>query len=261
MQTHIPDNYANIFERRGQQHAEAFRKFPNAVAEECASLLSLAGIKPGESVLDVPSASGFLSRYVKLPGIRLSAVDPSPVLHALCKEVVADSYCAPMDALPFEANSFDLVLCLAGLHHEPKLLESFLEVRRVLSRGGRFAIAEVEENTGPAAFLNGFVHENSSIGHEGSFFNQRYREALSLAGFDIVLDRLASYHWRFASVEDMTTCLALMFGIDRASPESIEAAIRSTLGVDFHPDGFVDMRWCLRQVLCVPSQPNETKVG
>lgn len=247
-------NYNNIFEMRGQQHAEAFHRFPMAVEEECASVLSFAKIQPGDVVLDVPSASGFLRRHLKIPDVKLSAVDPSPILHALCKLEINDCHCSPMNKLPFSPGFFDVVICLAGLHHETDLIGVFSEVNRVLSKKGRFIIAEVDENSGPANFLNKFVNNYSSLGHQGHFFSDTYRQSLLRAGFKIMEERLARYHWKFASFDDMTTCLALMFGIDSASSAMILAAVEDSLGIDSGPNDEICMRWCLRQVMCIPSE-------
>lgn len=260
MISNINNNYASIFQVRGKQHAEAFHRFPMAVEEECASVLSYANIRPGDAVLDVPSASGFLRRHLKTSDVKYTAVDPSPIMHELCKVEIDDCHCSPMNKLPFTSGIFDVVISLAGLHHEDDLFGSFFEVNRVLTRNGKFVIAEIEENSGPAIFLNNFVHKQSSFGHQGDFFSEHYRSTLSKAGFNIIKERIAAYHWNFASIEDMTTCISLMFGIDRASPSMILAAVEDTLGIDNGPNGEICMRWCLRQVLCIPRELEELGV-
>lgn len=49
---------------------------------------------------------------------------------------------APADALPFPDASFDLVCCRLAAHHFPNLEAFVREVRRVLKKGGRFALVD-----------------------------------------------------------------------------------------------------------------------
>lgn len=243
-------NYAEIFDSRGKEHAEAFNRYPSTVKEEVDAILKLADPKSNEVVLDLPAASGFLSKYLRVPGIQLLAVEPSKQLYDLCKLAVECSYCAPLTRLPFRDGHVDLAISLAGLHHELDLDGIFREIFRVLRNGGRFAIAEVEVNSKPADFLNGFVHQHSSLGHAGLFASDSYLDQLRTVGFQIRVDKNAEYHWRFPSVTEMADCLRLMFGIDRASPAEIVVAVSDLLGLDELHDGSVGMRWSLRHFLC-----------
>ncbi len=245
----VMKKYSDIFQVRGQEHAEAFRRYPDSVREEVNAILQLAAPQPGEVVLDLPAASGFLSRYMDVPGARLLAVEPSNQLYELCKQAVENSYMAPLDCLPLQDEQVDVAICLAGLHHEQRLADIFAEVFRVLRVTGRFAIAEVNENSGPACFLNGFVNQHSSLGHSGLFASPAYRELLEAVGFRVVTDQEVQYHWRFSSAADMADCLKLMFGIDRANPDQIIAAVADVLGMDELPDGSVGMRWSLLHLL------------
>jgi SAM-dependent methyltransferase len=244
--------YRDIFAQRGREHAEAFRRYPQACREEVLAILRLAAPQPGETLLDVPSAGGFLCTHLDVPGVRLVAADPSPVLHDLCRQLVAESHLASPHALPLPDASVDAIVCLAGLHHDPDPGATFREFHRVLRTQGRLAIAEVEAGSAVARFFDGFVHRHSTLGHQGKFLDAHMAATLVASGFALACDAVAAYHWRFASRADMADCLRLMFGIDLATPEQILLAVARDLGVDDMADGTVGMRWSLRHLLARP---------
>ena len=100
-------------------------------------------------VLEVGAGTGYFSLNLALTGHaqRVTAVDISPgmlgVLEANAERLGLDVETAACDAssLPFEDESFDLVLGHAVLHHLPDLAGSFAEFFRVLKPGGRIAFA------------------------------------------------------------------------------------------------------------------------
>jgi SAM-dependent methyltransferase len=246
-----PYRYADIFERRGVDHDLAVRLYPQACEDECRAILALAAPQPGESLLDAPSAGGFLTSHLGVQGVRVVAVDPSPVLQALCARQVSASYLAPLDRLPLQSGEIDVVVCLAGLHHEPGLSAVFEEFRRVVRPAGRLAIAEASEGSDVANFLNGFVDRYNSMGHQGIFWSPNCRSLLETAGWRVVHDADARYHWRFDDPAAMAHCLALMFGIDLATPDQIFDAVAAELGVEVLSNGQLGVRWSLHHVLAV----------
>lgn len=246
-----PQRYADIFEKRGFDHDQAFTLYPQACEDECRAILSLAAPKPGDTLLDVPSAGGFLTTHLSIEGIQIIAVDPSPVLQALCARRISSSYLAPLNKLPIETGTVDVVVCLAGLHHETGLPKVFQEFRRVVRPSGRLAIAEVAEGSNVANFLNGFVDQYNSMGHQGVFWNSGCTTMLEAAGWNVMHNEPAQYHWRFEDRASLVHCLALMFGIDLATPDQIFDAVTALLGVDVLPNGQLGMRWSLQHVLAI----------
>ncbi len=244
-------SYVDIFQKRGLQFAEACRLYAPAIASEANTFLAFSNLNEGETVLDAPAAGAFLSRYLKEPNISLIALDPCPALSELASGLVKQSWCAPLSNLPFQEGHFDAVLCLAGLHHELALAEFFIEAFRVIKPNGRLVIAEVDEKSAPAEFLNGFVNAHSSLGHQGLFFSQHYIDSLKKAGFVIDENQYKSYHWVFESNQEMADAIAMMFGIDRATPEQTLEGIKDILGTENLANGYVGMRWGLRFISCI----------
>jgi SAM-dependent methyltransferase len=242
-------SYKDIFESRGALHAQAFQLYPDSVLEEAKLIIDSANLASDQTLLDIPSASGFLKNYITTPNIHLIAIDPSPQMHNLCKSNVANSLCAPLNNLPLSNQIIDRIICLAGLHHEPDLLSFFLEIHRVLKDDGLFVIGEVDENSSVSIFLNEFVDQHSTTGHQGIFFNSQYELKLKKANFEIVNNQLKFYHWRFESHAHLADCLIKMFGIDLADPKKVIDAAIDILGIDEFND-YIGMRWSLRHVTC-----------
>ena len=105
-----------------------------------------AQIKPGQRVLDVACGTGILAREIA-PRIgsagRVVGVDPSPGMVAVAKQL------APAigwregvaESLPFPDQSFDAVVSQFGLMFFTDRRQALREMLRVLTPGGRLAVA------------------------------------------------------------------------------------------------------------------------
>lgn len=110
--------------------------------------LDLAGLKAGESVLDIGCGTGTLAIAAKRrvgPAGRVYGIDASPEMIArACKkakkagvEVTLEN--AAVEQMPFPDGTFDAVLSTVMLHHLGRKArrQCASEVRRVLKPGGR----------------------------------------------------------------------------------------------------------------------------
>ena len=95
--------------------------------------------------LDVGCGTGLLAERLARAGYAMSGVDPSEgmleVLRARAPQVCATT--ASGTALPFDDDSFDLVLCVAVMHHiaDPDAVRQTLgEMVRVSRPGGRVLV-------------------------------------------------------------------------------------------------------------------------
>ncbi|MFN8174108.1 MAG: class I SAM-dependent methyltransferase [Solirubrobacteraceae bacterium] len=106
--------------------------------------------------LEIGAGTGYFSLNLLLAGVVEQAVctDISPgMLSALSANarrlgLEVETAVADAEALPFEEESFDLVLGHAVLHHLPDLERVFGELHRVLRAGGRVAFAGEPSRTG-----------------------------------------------------------------------------------------------------------------
>jgi ubiquinone/menaquinone biosynthesis C-methylase UbiE len=127
--------------------------------------LHLARIRLGETVLDVGSGTGTLAiaaaRHVGSAG-RVFGIDASRNMLARARRkakkarVPVDFREAPVQLLPFEDGSFDLVTSTVMLHHLPAKAraEAISEIARVLKPGGRAFVADFAT---PSSRQHGFL--------------------------------------------------------------------------------------------------------
>ena len=94
-------------------------------------------LKPGDRVLDIGCAKGFLVKdfMLALPGLEAFGIDISRYAAMHCEpEVVGRIHVGDIhDELPFPDHSFDAVVCLNTLHNlkRPDLIRALREIERV----------------------------------------------------------------------------------------------------------------------------------
>ena len=98
------------------------------------------GLKPGDKVLDVGCAKGFLVKDLLAEGIDAYGLDVSEYALLQCEpEVIGRLHYGSAEKLLFPDKSFDVVLAINVLHnlHKPDLIMALQEMER-LARKGKF---------------------------------------------------------------------------------------------------------------------------
>jgi ubiquinone/menaquinone biosynthesis C-methylase UbiE len=103
------------------------------------------GLRPAGSVLDLGCGTGALARRLAAAGYEVTGVDPSEGMLAVMRERSPEirAVQASGTQLPFEPDSFDIVLSVATFHHiaEPDAVRATLaEMTRVSRPRGRILI-------------------------------------------------------------------------------------------------------------------------
>ncbi|HPF91539.1 MAG TPA: arsenite methyltransferase, partial [Flavobacteriales bacterium] len=119
----------------------------------CGLPTQFAGIKPGDTVLDLGSGAGndcFVARHEAGEDGRVIGVDFTPEMIAKAKENAAklgyqnvEFRQGDIEALPLSACMVDVVVSNCVLNLVPDKRQAFNEVLRVLKPGGHFSISDV----------------------------------------------------------------------------------------------------------------------
>jgi ubiquinone/menaquinone biosynthesis C-methylase UbiE len=146
-----------MIERKGMIHRgrEAARQFqetivPHMLGPWIPDLIGMAGLGPGDHVLDLACGTGAVSRAIAervLPSGSLYAVDINAAMLEVAREAAREPgtriHWVLGDAveLPISAASVDVVVCQQGLQFFPDRAGALREMKRVLLPQGRVALA------------------------------------------------------------------------------------------------------------------------
>ncbi|HUP07280.1 MAG TPA: class I SAM-dependent methyltransferase [Caldimonas sp.] len=133
------------FERAAHDRvASAYQSFfARITANAAMPLLDAVQAGAGTRVLDVATGPGVVAAHAARRGARVTGIDLSPRMVALAARICPSCTFLEADvgSLPFEAASFDAVVCAFGIGHFPDAAVAMRECGRVLAPGGRLAVA------------------------------------------------------------------------------------------------------------------------
>ncbi|WP_159589728.1 class I SAM-dependent methyltransferase [Chelativorans xinjiangense] len=134
-------------ESYGGTPAENYQRFfvPSISAPVANDLIGVAGLQPGERVLDVACGTGVVTRLAAGcvgAGGAVAGLDVSPGMLAVARSqtpphISIDWHEASAESMPLPDEAFDVALCQMGLQFVPDRVAALREMRRVLDADGR----------------------------------------------------------------------------------------------------------------------------
>lgn len=187
--------YRAMLEVYGDQIHPGFLEGPDddvraAALRATARLADLAGIGPGQSVLETACGVGGSARYLAARGARVIATNIARSQLAIAREWTVGKpgaerirydY-ADYHALPYGDASFDVYWCQDSLLFSTDRPRALAEAARVVRPGGAVAISDLVVVGAPDARTTALLAEISAPGFWSA---EDYREGLTATGFTV----------------------------------------------------------------------------
>jgi len=184
--------------------------------------IDLADLRPGDRVLDLGSGSGtdvfcaaaLVGDAGHVVGVDFTDAQVTAATAAAERSGITNVQFveAGIDDLPFEDDSFDVVISNGVINLSPVKHRVFAEAARVLRPGGRLAISDIVSATA----LKESTRRNTVLWAAciaGAIPSPAYLDALSEAGFAITAER--PNHYRFIS--DRALEASRTYGVESTS--------------------------------------------
>lgn len=206
------NKYDDIFtDERARLYDLAMQEIaPHARDHEFLETLKYISPSKGDVILDYPSGGGYLQNYTEA---QVLECDPSGWGG---KKTIGD----------LEDCSVGYVLSVVGLHHYTPEQRSDLysDFKRVLKPGGELVITEVIKGSSIDGFLNVFVNQYNSQGHDGIFLDDKEGDILRHVGFKATQHH-NEYEWCFENEPQIYAYFKALFCLDLADDNDIAKAI------------------------------------
>ncbi len=145
------------------------------------------------SILDVGAGTGVMSEFAHRCNskLRYVAVDPAKGMLKYAQDYI-EIYIASAEALPFENNSFEVVLMGESLHHLKNPDIAIKEIVRVLKENGKLFIYDFDLGTFRGKVI---CTMEKLLGEPGHFYEvESLKKMLESHGFKV---EVSKHKWRY----------------------------------------------------------------
>ena len=243
------NNYDKRFNNCGDNFIYAQLKYPNVMKNEFENALDFCKEKLQTSsdnsivFLNIP-ADILFEKYLLKFSIN-NCIEYLPFeFNKYFSDILNFKQCS-INSIDFYTSKADIILSIAGLHHfQPEERKQFYhECKRILKPNGVFIIGEVLKGSIQDKWLNEYVNNFNSNGHEGIFFTENEKSILESVGFKVEIE-YKEYPWIFDSVESMCEYCIKLFGLNKNDCfilDNIEKYLKYTI----NEDGSCQFLWSL----------------
>lgn len=204
-------------------------------------------LKPGDHVLDIGCGAGwFWARTaLSLPQVSLTLADKSPGMVAEAMknaEAVTDRTGVTADAsdLPFDENSFDLILAMHMLYHVPEPERALGHFKAKLKRGATLALTTNAISDDPIWHINAQVFGHPPEDPAARVFGAHHAEALLQKVFGNARIEHFTETWRVTDPEDIFHFLMSLPWVSSADEPTL-SRLRSTIDEAFKASGVLEI--------------------
>jgi len=194
MKQHDPDAVAEVERATWNRSAASYLDNAARLTSHAVDLLlEKACLTPTSRALEVGCGPGHIAKLMADTGAMVTGVDLAPGMVEVASELYPciEFKEANAENLPFDDDTFNVVLINFTIHHFARPEKACTEVRRVLKPGGRFVFAGPIEQFGFGAFIAGLtVHHTMDELPHGPI----YLEATGADYENLVRDAGFSHH-------------------------------------------------------------------
>ena len=191
----VSEAYAATLAKSAGYKEEELKQIPKeaSLGLGCGNSVSAADLKPGEYILDLGCGAGmdlFLAASKISPTGKAFGVDFSEDMIKKGKEIQAKNSIknvefihSPIEVMPFQENTFDVVISNCVLNLVPDKNKAFKEIVRVMKPKGRFIVSDiVRKKDYPEDLKSDLISITTCIGRAITF--EEYKNGLINAGLE-----------------------------------------------------------------------------
>jgi ubiquinone/menaquinone biosynthesis C-methylase UbiE len=186
-------------------------------------IVTAVGVEPGDEVLDVACGTGNAAIRAAEVGGRVTGVDLTPELFEAGRREAAESGVTlewvqgDAEELPFEDESFDVVLSTFGCMFAPRHVVAAAEIARVLRPGGRLGITAWTPEGGMGSFfrtVGAYMPSPPAIAQPPALWGSEHhvREMFTGSGIELEFRRETVEQAQFESTDEAIEYLSTRFG-------------------------------------------------